>query len=505
MPRRSCLAAPLVWALLSTAASLAGVPAVMAATPASAPVASPGAGTLTLSPCRLRDWALSARCGSLQRPLDPAAPQGTQITVHVAVVPAMARHKAPDPVVFFAGGPGQSAIDLAGTLASRYSRLGQRRDLVFIDQRGTGRSAPLSCPDDDERAATRPLAAAFDAAQRLQGLADCRRALQALPHGDLRFYTTALASADVDAVRRALGVARINVIGGSYGTRAALDYMRQFPQHVRRVVLDGVAPPDMRLPESALVDNQAALDAVFTACEAEAACRQRHPGLRGQWQALLQRLPITTTLAHPITGQSETVRIDVDAAMSLLRGPLYAPALAAALPAALGEAVQGRWSALLGLGAALSGGRGGQLASGMHFSVVCAEDMPPATEPTASAAPGSMARLYQQVCRDWPRGTVPAAFYSLPPAPVPTWLLSGGADPVTPPRHGERVAKALGAQARHIVVAQAGHGVTAIGCVREAVSRFITEPDDSQALQTSADCAAAVPRPPAYQAMGATP
>ncbi len=159
----------------------------------------------------------------LQRPLDPARPQGPQIDLHYAVVPALARNKAPDGVFFFAGGPGQSAIRLAGGLAAAHSRLQQRRDLVFVDQRGTGRSAPLACPDDDPRAALQPLAARSDEARRLQQLQACRQALQALPHGDLRFYTTEIAMADVDAVRQLLGMARINAIGASYGTRAVLE------------------------------------------------------------------------------------------------------------------------------------------------------------------------------------------------------------------------------------------------------------------------------------------
>ena len=471
-----------------------------------------------LRPCRLPDLPHAAWCGSVQRPLDPARPQGVQIAVHYAVLPALARHKAADPVFFFAGGPGQNAIDLAGALAGRYARLGRRRDLVFVDLRGTGRSAPLRCVEDDDRAVLQPLAARADENLRRQRLQACRISLQALPYGDLRFFTTSLAVADVDAVRQALGVVRLNAIGGSYGTRAVLELMRLFPATVRRAVLDGVAPPDMRLPDAAARDNQAALDALFAACHAEPACARAHPALQAQAQAVLQSLPQPVLLPHPLTGRPEPLQLQRETVLAMLRAPLYAPALAAGLPAAVAEAAAGRWAPLAALASAV-GGAGGGLATGLHFSVVCAEDLgpnaPPADPADGAAAldPGnrfgaSFAQLYRQVCADWPRGAVAPAFYSVPPAIAPVWLLSGGLDPVTPLRHGQRVAEALGASARHSVVANAGHGVTGLGCVRDAVARFISAEDDQAALgvaATGADCAATVPRPLAFVPPGLPP
>lgn len=479
------------------------------------------AGPETAGACWLKGWPQAARCGVLQRPLDPARPQGVQIAVHYAVVPALARNKAPDAVFFFAGGPGQSAIDLAGHLAAAHGRLQQRRDLVFVDQRGTGRSAPLKCPDDDARAVLQPLAARSDEAQRLQQLQACRQALQALPHGGLRFYTTEIAMADVDAVRQALGVAQINAIGASYGTRAVLSYQRQFPQAVRRAVLDGVAPPDMRLPEAAAIDNQAAYDALLQACAADAACHRRHPTLADRLPTLLASLPRSVRLPHPVSGQLETLTLQRDSLLAMVRAPLYSPALAAGLPEALAEAAAGRWAPLAALSQALGGTAGG-FATGQHFSVVCAEDLgpgtapPPSVSPVPAAAPAPApasaavladggAALYRSACADWPRGAVSPAFYTLPPARSPTWLLSGTLDPVTPPRHGQRVAQALGPLARHLVVPNTGHGTLALDCLRDAVARFITTADAAQALATPADCAAALPRPPAFVPPGAAP
>lgn len=458
-----------------------------------------------LQPCRLKGVPQQALCGSVSRALDPQQEHGTRIDLQFAVLPALARHKKPDPVFFIAGGPGQSAIALAGPVGGMLARFGNRRDIVLVDQRGTGRSAPLHCPED---AADLPLAETVDPVRQVRRARACLARLQALAHGDLRHYTTAIAAQDLDAVRDALGVRRLNLVGTSYGTRVALEYMRRFPTHVRRVVLDGVAPPDMALPWASAADAQAAFDALLQACADEAACRARHAALRDTWAALLGSLPRDMTLPNPSTGRSETLRLTRDMLLGLVRAALYAPATASALPAALDEAAQGNLAPLAGLASTLALPRGdAALAQGMHFSVVCAEDMPPADRrpvPAPDFGEG-LAPIYLQVCDGWPRGAVDEAFRRVPPAPVPTLLLSGGIDPATPPRHGERVARALGALARHEVVPNAGHGLLALPCVRGVVFRFIDAPDDAAALQVDTSCARDMPRPAAFVPPGAAP
>ena len=481
------------------AAALALV--VWLAGPAAAQAPSATAGGLAR--CWLPGLEQQALCGSVKRPLDPARPAGTAIDVHFAVLPALARHGRPDPVFFFAGGPGQSAMDLAAPLARQFSRLLNGRDLVLIDQRGTGRSAPLKCPDDEERAVTQPLAQRLDQAAQLQRLQQCRAGLQRLPHGDLRHYTTPVAMADAEAVRAALGADKLNLVGGSYGTRAALEYLRQFPQHVRRVVIDGVAPPDMALAASFSTDNQAALDALFTWCAADAACKARHSGLRAQWQALLASLPRSVSVTDPFSGRPETVTLTRHAVLDAVRNALYLPLAASALPQALAQAGAGDFGALLALPSMLGGGAGG-LATGMHFSVVCSED---AQSPSPRSAPGAdfgdlFERQYREVCADWPRATLPAAFYSVPVSPAPVLVLSGAIDPATPPRHGESVARALGPKARHVVVPNAGHGVLSLACQNEVMNRFIRADTDAAALQVDTGCAKDLPRPPAARALG---
>jgi len=458
-----------------------------------------------LTACRLAGVPNEVWCGVVDRPLDSNRPQGKRIEVHFAVVPALARNRKRDPVFFFAGGPGQSAIDLAGPVSRMLSRVGYRRDLVFIDQRGTGRSAPLRCPDD---APGRPLAEIASTEAAIAQLLVCREALQKLPHGDLRQYTTTQAVEDAEAVRVVLEADYVNVIGVSYGTRVALEYLRLKPQVVRRVVIDGVAPADMALPVSVSADNQAALDAEIKACAAEPRCRDRFPTLQADWQALLAGLPRAVSVAHPVTGVVEKVTFTRDAVLGMVRAPLYSPVLASALPQAITDAARGRFEPLVGLSSVNAGNRRGQIAAGMHFSVVCSEDASHMAQ--SKDTPGadfgvSFAKVYKLVCADWPTSPVADAFYTLPEAAAATLLLSGGVDPVTPPRHGERVAAALGSRARHVVVPQAGHGVLAIACMRDAVLKFIDAVNDAEALKVDVDCARAVPRPSAFLSVSESP
>jgi pimeloyl-ACP methyl ester carboxylesterase len=473
------------------AAAALGVVAIVSSAPARADE--------PLAPCRIAGIKNEVLCGAVTRPLDPAAPNGKTIAVRYAVVPAMARGKLADPVFMLAGGPGQSAISIAPRVMPLFTRLNNRRDIVFVDQRGTGRSAPLECDDPRHQ----PFAEQADPLLQVARLKRCREELQRLPYGDLRSFTTTIAMQDLDAVRRQLGAARINLVGGSYGTRAALEYQRQFPQQVRRSVLDGVAPPDMVLPASFSTDGQAAFDALVAACDAEPACRAAHPDLRANWKSLLASLPRPITVVHPLTGQAETFTLTRDIVLSAVRGPLYLPLAASALPQAITDAARGRFEPLAGLNSLFGARKGMAPALGMHFSVVCAEDVPrlaQAGDPPGPDFGTDFAKLYERICADWPRGAVPEAFYRVSPSVSPVLVLSGAIDPVTPPRHGERVAQALGATARHVVAPNTGHGVLgSLLCMRDVLFRFIDAADDAEALAVDTGCVRGVPRPPAYR------
>jgi pimeloyl-ACP methyl ester carboxylesterase len=473
--------------VLATAAGLHSLSAVAQSTSAST------------KPCRISGFKSEMRCGVVQRPLNPSNPGAGTIDVHFVVVPATARNKKNDALFFFAGGPGQSAIKVSSQVFQTFARLSDWRDIVFIDQRGTGKSAPLTCKAEQQRLTLQEM---FDVGQSVGRLKACMTEMGSTPHGKaLDQFSTEIAMQDVEAVRAALGYEKINLAGASYGTRAALEYARQFPQRVRRMVIDGVAPPDMVLPETAGQDAAASLEQMFAGCEAEARCKAAYPNLRAQWQTLVTQ-GVQGKATHPLNGREESITINAEMLEGIVRGPLYAPTLSAVLPFAISEAAQGRINPLLGAGIALSAGIGDNMSWGMHFSVICSEDFP--RMKTSTPATNAFERNYRELCPNWPKANVSPGFFQIPAAPFPALVMSGGVDPVTPTRHGERLTKALGANAKHVVVPQAGHGVMNIGCMRDVMFKFINVPTDAAALEIDAACVTGIPRPTAWVMPGVT-
>ena len=466
------------------------------------------AAELALEPCRLKGIEREVRCGIVDVPEDPDRPDGRRLAIRFAVVPALAKNKSPDPVFVLAGGPGQAAMRVAGLMQPVMSRLNARRDIVYIDQRGTGASHALDC---ERTRKVLSLSESVDPSRAVAQLGECVQALQA--RADLRQYATWIAMRDLDAVRAALGAARINLWGGSYGTRAALEYLRQFPQHVRSVVLDGVAPATMALPASFAIDSDAALKTLLAACAADTGCRTHYPQLDADLQRLLfvAERGTRVSVTHPLTGESENLLLDRTVLAGMLRSPLYAPQLAAVLPFALAQAGRGHYDPLFALYSALTGRMSDNFAEVMHFAVVCAEDMPrvDAEQRAAAAATRfgtSFLDLYERACQRVQVREVPAAFYAAPTADVPVLILSGGADPVTPPRHGEAVAKSL-PRALHLVAPHLGHGVTQQGCAPELIGRFVRQADEPARGPFAgieggkdADCLARLPAPLPFRA-----
>ena len=444
-----------------------------------------------LEPCRIAGIEREIRCGRVQVPEDPDSPSGRTIDVRYAVVPAVARNKQPDPVFVFAGGPGQAAMKVARQVMPVLAELNARRDLVFIDQRGTGQSNSLEC-DVDEGSLTSTL----EPEQQIARLGPCLKGLKA----DLRQYATWIAVRDFEAIRAQLGAEKINLWGASYGTRAALEYMRQYPDRVRTAVLDGVAPPDMALPISFALDADAALKSLSDACTSDEQCRTRYPDFERRIAELLKRAEsgIDVRVPHPLSGAVESIRLDRKMLSSLLRVPLYLPQMASVLPYALAEAASERadFSTLIALSAAISGRASEDFAVGMHFAVVCAEDVPRIDAAASGTARNtrfgaSFAELYQQACLLVPSRAVPSEFYSVPASKVPVLIFSGGLDPATPPRHGEAVARRLG-NAKHLVAPNLGHGISAQGCAPMLVSRFVR---DASFERVDGECLARIPAP----------
>ncbi len=439
-------------------------------------------------PCRIASFPQEVKCGQTQRALDPAKPDGKKIDVHYVILPSKDRNKLPDAVFLLAGGPGQSAVEAAGFGDSILGKLNRRRDLVFVDQRGTGKSASLKC---DELEVSDKI---LDSEGAFKATADCMQSLQKLPHGDLKFYSTSIAVQDLEAIRIAQNYSAVNLVGVSYGTRVGLEYLRQYPQSVRRLVIDGVVPPDLSLLGT---NAQAALEGVFADCAKNTRCSNAYPDLAGTWKRLLDSTPRQFTYTNSRLLTSVTTKIAREDMIGMILKALYSPAMTSVLPYAITQADKGKLDALLTMTGSFNQPGPGGLTLGMHYSVWCGEaytNPRPANAITDQFTARS-AEMYDRICATWPRADIPKEFYTVPTAKSPVLLLSGGIDPVTPIRNGDQVAKALGAKARHITIENVGHGVLAQGCVRDLVNKFLAAKTDDEALALDVSCVRQIPRP----------
>jgi pimeloyl-ACP methyl ester carboxylesterase len=463
------------------------------------PTATHGRGDMALEPCTLAAVGLpvtvSALCGTLEVPEDRARPAGRQITLAVAIVPSRTRQPEPDPVFMLAGGPGQSAREAFPSVAGAFRELLREREVVLVDQRGTGGSNPIDCRPPGG-AAARESADFSDPAGARRFAAECLEGLEADP----RFYTTSDAVLDLEAVRAAIGAERVNLVGISYGTRVALEYLRREPARVRTVVLDGVVPPELALGSEHARNLESALDRHFALCETDAACRAQFGSPRQRLDALLADLrtaPRNVRYRDPLTDAPREDDLTAASVAGVVRLYAYAPQLAAMLPRSLAEAAAGRPEVLMAQARMIESLIGEQIALGPQLSVSCAEDadrlrVDPADAGTLMGTEFVAAVLAQ--CEVWPRGRRPADFNAPVQSDRPVLLLSGELDPVTPPRYGEAVVKHL-PNGRHLVARGQGHNVMAAGCLPRLMGRFVAT-TDARALD--ATCLEQLAPPPPF-------
>lgn len=452
--------------------------------------------TIALEACRVGGIDGEVLCGKHEVYEDRVGRTGRKISLNLVVARSLAPTAKPDPLFVLAGGPGQAATEVAERLMPTFDRIRRNRDIVFLDQRGTGKSNPLEC---DGETPDGGLSESLDTKLDPTEFTRCLTKLDADP----RLYTTPIAMDDLDEVRAALGYEQINLWGGSYGTRAALVYLRQHGAHARTAILDGVAPVDLRLPLSFAKDGQRALDLLLQACEQEASCAKAFPQLRAELDELLKRLaesPITVTAEHPLSGVREPVTISHRAFTQILRGLLYVPEAASLMPLTISRAAKGDFEPFLAQATLLSGGMQKGLSIGMFLSVICAEDAPLVkpeeidAQTSGTFLGAGFTRDMLALCEVWPRGFVPDGYSQPVSSQVPTLILSGELDPVTPPVHGEAAAKHL-PNSKHIVVPGVGHGVSGQGCVPKLIAEFV-QSGSVQGLD--ATCAQRLERPPFF-------
>ena len=443
---------------------------------------------LELTPCQVPGVADKVLCGTYQVFEDRAARKERKITLNVVVFPATGSEREPDPFVYIPGGPGSSATEDAPGIAQVFASIRTRRDLVFIDQRGTGGSHPLDCnlfnPADPQSYLGHFLP--------LEDVRKCRQELEA--KANLTLYTTPIAMDDLDEVRAALGYERLNLFGGSYGTRAALVYLKRYPQRVRTVTLQGVAPTNQYMPRDFAQVNERALQGIIAECASDEACNKAFPNLREETRAVLQRLmkgPIEVAVGLP-NSASAKIKLSRDLAAEAIRYMLYSPVAASRVPLFIHLAAQGNLaplaeSALMYRQRIVATG-----SNGLYLSITCAEDLPwikpgEGERLSANTFLGDY-RLRQQreACSLWPRATIPKDYSEPTKADAPVLILTGEWDPVTPPAHGDAVAKHL-TNSVHIVVPDGAHGLGGLqgsDCIVRLQTMFV-ERGTTKGLDTS--------------------
>ena len=434
--------------------------------------------------CHLPGSEEALRCVTLALPLDYAKPSGPTLNLHVTVAPAFREAARPDPLFILAGGPGQAGTDVLVLLNHAFRRVRATRDIVFIDQRGTGLSDKLDCPPAPNEEAMAP-AEQERAAQTC--IASVKRPFSA--------YLTANAARDIERVRAALGYGAINLWGASYGTRLAQHYARAYPATVRALILDGVVAPDQVIPAGGR-DAAAALELVFADCAFDPACKAAFPSLRQEYAALAARVAaggVQLELPDPRTARPIKVQMNSERFLGTVHNILYTAADTRRLPFLIHSAHANRWQPFVARrNAAGDFSSDGPVAQLLHLAVVCAEDLPRLTPalkkdddtPLTAALTGRIAALCTMM------NVAPATPQTITAIKAPVLMLSGENDPVTPPRRA-RAAGELMARAQHLTVAHVGHGISQLGCAPRLLREFLDKPEQ----QVDAACLKEIPAP----------
>jgi len=437
--------------------------------------------SLQLEDCRISGGpgmpSMKARCGTLPRPLDPAGAVPGDVELRVAVVSALNLTPEPDPLVPIAGGPGQGSLQFYTNYAWAFEDARRNRDILLVDQRGTGDSSRMDCPVDDalvEGQYSEELTIEFT-----------RACLQQLPH-DPRFFTTSVAVADLEAVRVALGYPALNLYGVSYGTRVAQHFARRYPASTRSIVLDGVVPPQIALGPEIATESQRAINEMLARCADDKACNERFPEIQVAFENLVSRLKqqaAVISVPNPNTGRPEELpfgHAELTVAVRLLA---YHPNSVALLPLLIDEAANGNYVPLASQYQMTMIAMTDMLSLGMHNTVMCTEDIPFFDKTTidhdgiaASYMGALQLDALEAICSVWPQGPIDEELKVPLSTDIPVLLLSGDADPITPPRYATLAAVDLGNKL-HLVGKYQGHGQIGVGCTRRLVASFVDSAD----------------------------
>ena len=432
-----------------------------------------------LKPCRLPGIDEELLCGKLTVFENRVTRSGRTIDLNVVVVPALDSSHKEEPFFDLAGGPGVAATSAADFYAKEGKEYRRHRDVVLVDQRGTGSSNPLTAAPR-KRSPQDYLSEMYP----VEYVKTMRQALE--QHADLTQYTTSIAMDDLDDVRAWLGYERINLSGLSYGTRAVLVYLRQHPDHVRSAILMGVAPTYLKMPLHHARAARRGMDLLLAECASDATCHQAFPQIQREWEEVLERLgrePALVEYSPPDKSPTVTVEIQRDVFAEKLRSRMYSRDSAARIPFLIHQAAQGDFAPFLKEVIPADRSIPDFIADGMYLSVTCAEDVPFIDQDEAVKAnagnPFGNYRVEQQTraCSLWPQGKIPDDYLQPVSSNAPVLIFSGYMDPVTPPERGEEVASHL-PNSRHVVIPHGAHGMdglTNVACFDKLVLEFLAK------------------------------
>jgi len=452
-------------------------------------------GRIKFEPCNTPTLTKDAGCGKYEVFEDRASKTGRKIALNIAVLPALAAKPSRDPVFVLAGGPGQGAAALVKGSGDYLIKLRRERDLVFVDQRGTGESNPLNCSRPGNKDEMSPY---FTETLNPENLRECRAQLEKT--ANLALYTTSIAMDDLDEVRAAMGFDKINLMGGSYGTAAGFVFIRQHGDRVRATVFEGVSPPGAKiyLPFAKGVEHS--LERMFSDCAADKECNASFPNLRAELKELsakLEKRPLTFDAMNLFTGKREQVTLTRDMFGEQVRLMLYVPIYWRWLPLLVHEANKNNAGPFASIAYTNVRGLAGQIALGMALSVVCAEDIPFVTEQEIkSETSGTFYGDYRlrtalKACEQWPKGKVASSFSEPVKSDIPILMISGDLDPVAPPWAAAEAMRFL-PNSRQITIANTGHYFR-FPCVDDLSSDFLSK-GSAKSLDDS--CVKEIERPP---------
>ncbi len=452
---------------------------VLAACGAAAPGTGTSSSTLELSSCTVE--SVAASCGSLSILENPAVLNGRHIRVRVVVVPAFGSHRASDPLFYFAGGPGGAASESVQWAAKAFRGFNELHDLVFVDQRGTGGSNAMNCPQLMNVGGSEPgivPSADAEASAARACLAATARS------GDPRMYTTPLFADDVDQVRAALGYGSIDIYGGSYGVSSALTYMQRHGGHVRAAVLDSGSLLDVPLWQLSAASEAAALQSVLSRCAADATCHSAYPHLGAMLAEVTARLtaaPVSVTVTDTRSGATVHVTVNTVGFASVLASLLANTQGQSQIPAFVFSADFGDWPRLVQqlLASQPTANPADTLVAAR--TIECSDAWARMDPAAVRASEGTSlftqftvghAMILQAFCAAWPPATGVSGSVR---TTAPVVFLNGTADPADPPTN---VAGAAATMPNSLSVQVQGYGHGQLdqdtsGCLAREATTFL--------------------------------